>query len=222
MEHDTIRLTPGRHVVGEVQVDRGNFYANERAIPNERSMYACDVATAREHGGALMQAFLDQVLEVCQAPGLVVDARVHRLPPASYPAIPGWHLDEVPRRGNAPDPTAIHRAGGPIHYLCIVGRLAMPEFIDEPVELPAAPAEGRTLYGTWDELVGDAVARSPVKSGTVVCFGLEDLHRATPAPHCGGLEWRWFARATALSKRRIENVLPSQVQVYLEAVGRGW
>lgn len=164
----------------------------------------------------------------------VFDSRVHMLMPGWYPAIPGWHHDDVPR----PEiPTGQHfiTAGQPDyetpryhaeHIMGLVNADICPtQFIDGCFEMPAVP-EGELIYRTWDAIIRKAIDDGDITpidapDRKLISFNCDTFHTGTKAISNG---WRWFGRVSRNTDRvnKITNEIRSQVQVYLEFPMEGW
>lgn len=83
----------------------GDFDCSDKNIKNEPMFFNSDFQFAYENGGEITKAFLNALPDNWKVRDLVFDSRVHMLMPGWYPAIPGWHHDDVPR---APIPTGQH------------------------------------------------------------------------------------------------------------------
>src|SRR6476659_2902434 len=66
-------------------------------IKKEPMFFNSDFKYAYENGGEITRSFLDALPEDWKNQPLVFDSRVHMLMPGWYPAIPGFHHDDVPR-----------------------------------------------------------------------------------------------------------------------------
>ena len=201
-------------------------------LKNEPMMFNCSVPFAWEQGGPVMRAFLGAVPEGWE--DAVVDSRVHMLMPGWYPAIPGYHHDDVPR---PPIPVGQHFMTAPQpdydtpryqseHLLGLAnGDICPTEFACGECEMPAIPDEG-LIYREWHKRVEElletgGLQRYTAPSGRVLQFDWQAFHTGTKAVGSG---WRWFCRMTRNSDRckQITNEIRKQVQVYLEFPMEGW
>ena len=66
-------------------------------VKNEPMLWQCDRKFAYENGGPITRAFLDAIKKTNLADDLIIDTRTHMLMPGWWPAIPGYHHDDVPR-----------------------------------------------------------------------------------------------------------------------------
>jgi hypothetical protein len=200
-------------------------------IKQETMLFSCDYETAMEFGGQLTWKFLAHIPEE-QRKNVIIDSRFHMLKRGWYPAIPGWHLDDIPRGNDGqPDLSRGHETN---HLFMIVdsGTGSLTEFLhphdylDLKEVLTNDYPKGKTIWGHHNDVINshlkwlkDSKSPVPVKSGIPYWFGHEDYHRAIPATGDG---WRWFIRASLNSQRPITNELRTQVQVYLPQPEAGW
>lgn len=201
-------------------------------LKNEPMFFNCSVAFARQNGGPITQSFLDAIPEGWD--GAVLDSRVHMLMPGWYPAIPGYHHDDVPRPEipvgqhflTAPQPdydTPRYRAE---HLMGLAnGDICPTAFAIGTCIMPAIP-EGGLIYRAWHTeverlLSAGALDKVLAPSGRVIWFDWQTFHTGTKAIGNG---WRWFCRLTRNSDRcnTITNEIRRQVQVYLEFPMEGW
>ena len=66
------------------------------SIKNEPMFFNSDLKFAYEKGGDITKSFIDNLPDDWKD-NVVFDSRVHMLMPNWYPAIPGWHHDDIPR-----------------------------------------------------------------------------------------------------------------------------
>lgn len=211
------------------ELDGYTIHGSSRDIENEPMFFGFDLATANEFAGPLTRQFLDYI-PVGWGDDVILDSRSHMLKPGWYPAIPGWHLDNVPR-GEDGQPQLCECEA--VHICCIVESATDPtgsltEFVEHHCT-PYLPdtlrdedkARGyQSLWHLHNNLIEQADPPTmTVRSGRPVQFGCADYHRAMPAKYSG---WRWFIRASHRSGRKVENKLRQQTQVYLTAPKAGW
>lgn len=199
-------------------------------IKNEAMFFNSDLDFAYSNGGPITRSFIDSLPE-----GLgpcVFDSRVHMLMPGWYPAIPGFHHDDVPR---PPIPVGQHfvTAGQPDydtpryrskHILGLVNADICPtEFAIGTIELPEV--EG-LIYREWHPLLKEAVGTGEMLSYStpdrkLISFDCESFHQGVRAVSNG---WRWFGRVSYNTERTssVTNEIRQQVQVYLEFPMEGW
>lgn len=211
------------------------------AIRDEPMLYSATVGFAYQHGGPLTEVILD-ALET-QRPRQVVnrvpviDTRVHMLMPGQYPAIPGWHCDDVPRRnsleGGNGQPELLESSGEELHYVCTVSDTC--DFLDSGGHGGTGPSRTEFLVNpvtvevpgksdhVWKDVHEAVEATKPeifqARHQRIYGFSQQHLHRA-PRTTCRN--WRFFFRLSYMrddQHRRPE--VRKQVQVYTTE-GGGW
>ena len=204
-------------------------------IKNEPMLFNCDGLHALEFGGPLTREFL------CNLPAdwlhvpLVIDSKVVMLMRGWWPCIPGWHHDDVERRGPFNQPDYVMKNKRAEFIMCIVGtdpELCRTQFLTAPVDLPVPP-EGATVYQEWDRMLNanqdflDEHKRF-AQDREVLFFDDATFHRGTAATGSG---WRWFCRVSRyydahgnpIDRGNVRtNEVRSQVQVYVKDEGKGW
>lgn len=209
-------------------------YSSNDEIKNEPMFFNCDKQFAMEKGGRITQSFLAAVTQAWGDVPMVFDSRVHMLMPGWYPAIPGFHHDDVPR----PDiPVGQHfiTAGQPDYdkpryfseHICgLVNAAVCPtEFALGDCEMPAIP-EGELIYRKWHKEVENLLAKGQLArfmapDRMLVHFDWQTFHTGTKAVSNG---WRWFGRVSRNTDRvnKITNEIRVNAQVYLEFPMEGW
>lgn len=211
----------------------GEGLKNE-SIKHEPMFFNANFNYAMEKGGEVTRAFLNALpLEWKEHP-IVFDSRVHMLMPGWYPAIPGWHHDDVPR----PEiPTGQHfiTAGQPDydnprykseHILGLLNADVCPTlFATGNCTMPAIP-EGELIYRKWHEEVENLIKNEQLsvetcKDRTLYFFDWQTFHTGTKAVSNG---WRWFGRVSRNTERtqKVTNEIRVNAQVYLEFPMEGW
>jgi len=210
------------------------YQTNSQNTPTEGHKNDADKEFAYEKGGLITKSFLDNLPENWKNEKFVFDSRIHMLMPGWYPAIPGWHHDDVPR----PEiPVGQHfiTAGQPDydnprykseHILGLVNADICPtEFALGDCVMPALPKD-ELIYRKWHEevqhlLAFDRLERLKSKDRTLYEFNWETFHTGTKCVTNG---WRWFGRVTKNSDRinNIINEIRVNCQVYLEFPMEGW
>lgn len=203
-------------------------------IKNEKMFFNSDLNFAYEQGGSITKSFIDALPEDWRNGEAVFDSRVHMLMPGWYPAIPGFHHDDVPR----PDiPVGQHfiTAGQPDydnprylseHILGLVnaticptnfalGKCTMPEIKD-----------GDLIYRKWHKEVEKLLSENKMElleapDRKLVYFDWQTFHSGTKTISNG---WRWFGRVSKNTDRtkKISNEIRVNAQVYLEFPMEGW
>lgn len=204
------------------------------AIKNEPMFFNSSLTYAHEMGGAITKSFIEALPEYINLHDCVFDSRVHMLMPGWYPAIPGWHHDDVPR----PEiPTGQHfiTAGQPDydnprykskHILGLVNADVCPtEFAIGECLMPAIP-EGELIYRSWNTEVErlldqGLLSLEKTQDRRLYYFDCDTFHTGTKAVSNG---WRWFGRVSWDTDRanKITNEIRVNSQVYLEFPMEGW
>lgn len=161
-----------------------------------------------------------------------LDTRSHMLMRGWFPAIPGWHHDDVDRSersGGQPDYDDVWYNPTRQMYVCVIDAIDAPtgsltEFIGdgEVVSVPWPVPDEAPVYRYWDAHIEREVEapRTVLKSGIIYRFDQTSFHRAMPAVSNG---WRWFARLTENpGPRPTGPKIRRQSQVYLPTTNLGW
>jgi hypothetical protein len=214
----------------------GTFGENcdNKLIKNEPMFFNSDFYFAYKMGGDITRSFLDSLPEYWKEEPLVFDSRVHMLMPGWYPAIPGWHHDDVPR---PKIPTGQHfiTAGQPDydnpiyrseHILGLINAEVCPtHFAIGECEMPPIPENG-LIYRTWHKEVERLISEGKLKlevseSNKLYYFDCDTFHTGTKSVSNG---WRWFGRVSKNTHRtnEITNEIRVNAQVYLEFPMEGW
>lgn len=219
------------------KIEKLNHFALEitnEKIKKEPMFFNCDFQYAYENGGEITKSFLDSLPEDWKKQPLVFDSRVHMLMPGWFPAIPGWHHDDVPR---AEIPTGQHfiTGGQPDydnpkykseHILGLVNSEVCPtEFALGNCLMPAIK-DGELIYRQWhkevEELIEDNILEKvQCEDRRLYYFDWQTFHSGTKAVSNG---WRWFGRVSRNTDRvdKITNEIRVNCQVYLEFPMEGW
>ena len=213
-----------------------NSFATEisnNEIKNEPMFFNSDLKYAYEKGGPITKSFIDNLPNDWKE-NVVFDSRIHMLMPGWYPAIPGWHHDDVPR----PEiPTGQHfiTAGQPDydnpryhseHILGLVNADICPtQFINTECIMPVIP-EGELIYRNFHKEIEKLIKNNKVevveaKDRTLIYFDCNTFHTGVEARSNG---WRWFGRVSKNTDRvnKITNEIRVNSQVYLEFPMNGW
>ena len=212
----------------------GNFQGNwpQETIKNEPMFFNASLDFAIEHGGPITRDFISSLPSGWNE--AVLDSRVHMLMPGWYPAIPGYHHDDIPR---PIIPVGQHfvTAGQPDydnpryyteHIMGLAnGDICPTVFALGHCTMPAV-SEGGLIYRQWHLEVEKLLTAKVMQhwecpSGKFVYFDWQTFHSGSKAKTNG---WRWFCRITRNSERckTITNEIRQQVQVYLEFPMEGW
>lgn len=203
-------------------------------IKNEPMFFNCDFNFAYENGGLITKSFLDTLPEEWKSSSLVFDSRVHMLMNGWYPAIPGFHHDDVPRP-QIPIGQHFITAGQPDydnprykseHILGLLNADICPTvFAIGECTMPAIP-EGELIYRRWHNEVEKLISEKQLTeikagNGQLIYFDCDTFHTGTKANSTG---WRWFGRVSRNTDRAksITNEIRVNAQVYLEFPMEGW
>lgn len=203
-------------------------------IKKEPMFFNCEAQYAFDNGGEITKSFFRSIPMSWKEEPLVFDSRVHMLMPGWYPAIPGWHHDDVPR---AEIPTGQHfiTAGQPDydnprykaeHILGLVNADVCPTwFATGECTMPAIPGE-ELIYRKWHEEVERLLSENKMekkvcKDRMLYYFDWQAFHSGTKAVTNG---WRWFGRVSRNTDRtkQVTNEIRVNAQVYLEFPMEGW
>lgn len=213
----------------------GKFASNivNDSIKHEPMFFNSDLQYAFEKGGPITRSFIHALPEDWRE-NVVFDSRVHMLMPGWYPAIPGYHHDDVPR----PDiPVGQHfiTAGQPDydnprylseHILGLVNADICPtHFAIGKCVMPEVP-EGEIIYRKWHPEVLNLIdygqlTKIDAPDRTLVKFDWQTWHTGSKTLKHG---WRWFGRVSRNTDRvkKISNEIRVNAQVYLEFPMEGW
>lgn len=203
-------------------------------IKNETMFFNCDLEFAYDNGQEITKDFIDNLPEDWKKGEVVFDSRVHMLMPGWYPAIPGYHHDDVPRPEIATGQHFI-TAGQPDydnprylseHILGLVNAQVAPtDFAIGSCTLSQIP-DGDLIYRQWHKEVLELIDKGGMKrvqcpDRTLIQFDWQTFHQGTKAVSSG---WRWFGRVSRNTDRtkKITNEIRRQAQVYMEFLMEGW
>lgn len=203
-------------------------------IKKEPMFFNSDLEFAYNNGGSITKSFIDNLPNDWKDQNVVLDSRIHMLMPGWYPAIPGWHHDDVPR---PIIPTGQHfiTAGQPDydnqryfseHILGLVNADICPTAFAKGICLMPAIPEGELIYRQWhkevEELIEDNILQKELSEDRQLYkFDWQTFHTGTGAIQHG---WRWFGRVSRKTERvhNITNEIRVNAQVYLEFPMEGW
>lgn len=214
---------------------------SQEEIKNETMLFSADYEFARKNGDGLTHLFLDNLPEDFKKSKLVIDTRVHMLMPGWYPCIPGWHHDDIPRKGRFGQPNYIDPEYYSEHILMVVNSSVAPtEFLTGNVVLKL-PSPEEVIYNVWNKEINLRLNSNPpedwkvtpVEDSTLYVFNWETFHRGTVTVKNG---WRFFIRASRYFKdkyksvedherfqrRTSKNQIRRQVQIYMSELEAGW
>jgi hypothetical protein len=203
-------------------------------IKNETMFFNCDLGFAFENGGPITRSFIMNLPDDWNNDQVVIDTRIHMLMPGWYPAIPGYHHDDVPR----PDiPAGQHflTAGQPDydnprylseHIIGLVNADVCPTHFATGRATFSEVPEGKTIYKHWHPEVLRHIEEGTLKQWeapdrTLLQFDHATWHTGSKAVKNG---WRWFGRVSRNTDRvkKITNEIRVNAQVYLEFPMEGW
>lgn len=206
---------------------RGHFPSlfTDEQIKNEPMFFNCDLDFCAKNGGPITQAFLENLPQDWKDCNPVIDSRVHMLMKGWFPAIPGFHHDDVPRATPNGQPDYDYPAYHSEHLTGLINADIAPTLfaIGEHV---LAKVENSIVYKEWhiqveQQLKEKILVPLTLESGEYVEFNWQSMHTAQRAIKNG---WRWFIRLSRNTDRQnhFTNEIRRQVQVYLENPMEGW
>jgi hypothetical protein len=214
--------------------DRGEFAATfpSDVVKNEPMFFNVDLSFCFENGGPLTRSFIQSLPSDWKSCNPVIDSRVHMLMPGWFPAIPGFHHDDVPRTMANGQPNYVSPEYHSEHLTGLVNAEIAPTlFALGEHQLPLIPDkdyDGKTaiVYRIWHPLVEKQLADGTltpwsIVSGRYIEFDWQSMHTATRAVGSG---WRWFIRLSRKTARQssMTNEIRRQVQVYMHHPMDGW
>lgn len=202
-------------------------------IKKEPMFFNCDLEYAYKNGGEITKSFIDNLPNDWKE-NVVLDTRVHMLMPNWYPAIPGWHHDDVPRP-EIPVGQHFATAGQPDydnpryrseHIMGLVNADICPtQYINTECTMPAIP-DGELIYRKWHTEIEKLIKANKAevigaKDRTLIYFDCNTFHTGIGAKSNG---WRWLGRVSRNTDRvkKITNEIRVNCQVYLEFPMEGW
>lgn len=209
------------------------FECSNESVKTEPMFFNSDYQFAFENGREITKAFLLALPDDWKK-DVVFDSRVHMLMPGWYPAIPGYHHDDVPRP-SVPVGQHFITAGQPDydnprykaeHIMALVNTEICPtKFVLGECKMPPIP-DGELIYRKWHEVLIKLIEEKKVQiidapDKQLIYFDWQCFHTGDKAVKNG---WRWFGRISRNTDRvkNITNEIRKQVQVYLEFPMEGW
>lgn len=194
-------------------------------IKNEPMFFNCNLDFARQNAGPITKSFIESLPYDWRMENLVFDSRVHMLMPGWYPAIPGWHHDDVPRGADG-QPDYDNPSYQAEHIMGLVNaHVSRTHFAIGMCKVPPV-LPGYTIYKAWHDTIENEVANLRVENiyaedRRLYYFDCDTFHTASKATTGG---WRWFGRVSRGTDRinHVTNEIRRQVQVYLEFPTEGW
>lgn len=214
--------------------DAGAFKSDwsQDYIKNEPQFFNASLEFAYANGKGITREFIAALPRGWESS--VLDSRVHMLMNGWYPAIPGYHHDDVPRPPipvgqhflTAPQPDYENPRYKAEHIMGLVsGDICPTAFALGECLMPAIPEDG-LIYRRWHMEIVQMLAAGKLEhwsapSGRLIGFDWQTFHTGVKASGSG---WRWFCRITRNSDRcaTITNEQRTQTQVYLEFPMEGW
>ncbi len=195
----------------------------EQQIINEPMFFSSSYQYVRLFGGPISQAFLDQLRPEWKQDSIVIDSRVHMLMPGWFPAIPGFHHDDVARTRSDGQPNYDDMPYKAKHVMALIGDCCPTDFALGESEFEEVPL-GQKIYEVWHknvefQIVEGRLLKVVAPTNKMLYFDWQTWHQGTKAIKNG---WRWFMRASINTERPIKNEIRRQVQVYLESPMQGW
>jgi hypothetical protein len=211
---------------------------DEKTVKDEPMFWSCQPSFAWKHGGPITRAFIEAACPEFEDGRLwrwydehaCFDSRVHMLMPGWFPAIPGWHHDDVPRSRSDGQPNYDTPEFHSQHIMALVnGDICPTEFAVGTAIMPdIALFAKHPIYRYWNDQIeydikDNCLDRVEVPTNRLIRFDWQAFHQARRAKSKG---WRWFGRlswdAGYEQGRPHHNEVRRQVQVYLEHPMEGW
>lgn len=200
------------HIVG-----RMDNFGNEQVM-REPMFFSSNAKHVLETGGPVSQNFIESLPFDWQSrlDEVIIDTRWHVLRLGMFPAIPGWHHDDVPRAGRNGQPNYLNPEYHSKHIAAIIGDASRTRFIHGRITVPEVREED-IVYEKWNAAIerllytNRATVRS-IDTRDLNFFTADDFHEGTQATHNGV---RFFARASIDTKRQFFNEHRVQVQTYI-------
>lgn len=215
----------------------GNGFAldiGNESIKNEPMFFNSNLQYAYKNGGDITRSFIDNLPDDWKNIDVVFDSRVHMLMPEWFPAIPGYHHDDVPR---PPINTGDHfiTAGQPDydnprylseHIIGIVNADICPtNFAVGQATFTQIP-DGEMIYRQWHKEVEYKLSTGELniflaRDRTLYQFDWQTWHTAQAAKQHG---WRWFGRLSRNTERakNVTNEIRVNAQCYMKMPFEGW
>lgn len=183
-------------------------------IKNEPMFFNSSLEFAMEQGKDITRSFIHNLPQEWRDSDCVFDSRVHMLMPGWYPAIPGYHHDDVPRPKIKPGQHFI-TAGQPDyknprykseHILGLVDAEICPtKFIIGDCDMSEIE-EGELIYRKWDAEIKTKILNKDVElieaeDRRLVYFNCDTFHTGDKVISNG---WRWFGRVSRNTDRTKE------------------
>lgn len=184
-------------------------------LRKERQFYQSSIEFVYDNGGPIAKEFIGK-LPFLAHDNVLVDLRVHSLQAGYYPAIPGYHLDWLPRTNKGADPI-VDTIPDYDHVVLVVAESSLTEFVvdDMMIALP----EVKAFEHANRQIKASGAKTEYIRSGDMVQFTSRDWHRPSPAL---GNEWRLLIRASRIDHKQPVNRFVDQSQVYIPIEEASW
>lgn len=141
--------------------------------------------------------------------------------PGMYPAIPGWHCDEIKRTEGKIDCSKFHDNDQKAHFIGIIDFTgSRTKFLEADVTLPCSDNLWKDLHKLIEtDISFDEADFFYAESKKIYRMTYQCIHTAQPAAQQG---WRWFGRLTLNTERNHTNELRKQCNVYVDVDNSGW
>lgn len=196
--------------------------ATQHDIIKEPTIYGGEYYYAHENGGPITKGFLSALaLSPAYHDNCIFDSKVVQLMPGMYPAIPGWHCDEIKRTEGKIDCSKFHDNDSKAHFIGIVDfTISRTKFLEADVTLPYSENLWKDLHKfiETDASLDDADFFYAA-SKKIYRMEYQCIHTAQPAAQQG---WRWFGRLTLNTERNHTNELRKQCNIYVDVDNSGW
>ena len=201
-----------------------SYRPTKKEISNETILFQSDLEYSSRHGGDLTRSIIDQLFKnqlflthYKNNQNVIVDTRSTLTMPGTYPSIPGWHCDDVPRSIRSPQPDLSMVSENVQHFMVLlsdVDNVSSTEFVTEKVMIDVDPDR---VWNSVDQHLNQTKVKTGfLETGLIIRFDQKTIHRASPSLSKG---WRLFFRLS-LSHKPPRNEIRKQVQVYTTI--NGW
>lgn len=198
---------------------------DQSIIKNEPMFFNSSPEFAYKFGGLITKSFLAPLMTEWWE-GAVFDSRVHMLMKDWYPAIPGYHHDDVPRTRKDRQPNYDTPEYKSEHICGLVnGTICPTQFAIGEASMSVVP-EGQLIYRQWHKEVCEQLEKGTLQlvecpSLHWIYFNWQTFHQGRKAIASG---FRWFGRLSRKTERskHITNEIRVNCNCYLEFPMEGW
>lgn len=187
----------------------------------EPMLFQADLKFSYENGGPVTKEVIDSIIDdvnVFTDKHIVIDTRVTMTMAGTYPSIPGWHCDAVPRSEKYDQPDLSKINSHVKHYMVLLSDVeahTCTEFVEDVFK---THINKENVWGGLHEDIEESNVKTRfIKPGEVIVFDQNSIHRASPTVNPG---WRYFFRLSLVDFEPA-NEIRKQVQVYSPMNG-GW